>query len=354
MRVSVFPSPFMCFPASVPAHGSPSPHSPPSFPPPLLPPLPPPSPRSSLSHPLRARLPRSPQVYLQLAVALREASRHLQVPSVLRPQAALQARLCSAPKRRFKPYTAPVSRNANDLAVRKERKAQLQGGGGGGGLDWAGSNADDLAVRKERKAQLQGGGGGGCGGIAEVAGIQRGKAFQSVLPFWPAISPLGPSQHPLHSLSPLSLSQTPLPNPSPFFPPPPFCNFFLVSLPNLPFPSLRPSSSPSYSPSPSPLLHTALALIPASPLPASQLPASLPVLLFLSPLPLTLTPSPSTFPPTFLPAPLPMPLVPRPSPLIASSLCLVPPSLLLSVFLRILKNTLQHHGLRYPRFVTVT
>ncbi|CAI7743477.1 unnamed protein product [Closterium sp. NIES-53] len=40
--------------------------------------------------------------------------------------------VCSAPKRRFKPYAAPVSRNANDLAVRKQRKAELQGSGGGG------------------------------------------------------------------------------------------------------------------------------------------------------------------------------------------------------------------------------
>ncbi|GJP39321.1 hypothetical protein CLOM_g23704 [Closterium sp. NIES-68] len=40
--------------------------------------------------------------------------------------------VCSAPKRRFKPYTAPVSRNANDLDVRKARKAQLKGGGDSG------------------------------------------------------------------------------------------------------------------------------------------------------------------------------------------------------------------------------
>ncbi|CAI5478008.1 unnamed protein product [Closterium sp. Yama58-4] len=42
--------------------------------------------------------------------------------------------VCSAPKRRFKPYAAPVARNANDLAVRKARKAELQGGGGGDSL----------------------------------------------------------------------------------------------------------------------------------------------------------------------------------------------------------------------------
>jgi len=34
--------------------------------------------------------------------------------------------VCQAPKRRFKPYTAPVARNANDLAVRKARKDQLK------------------------------------------------------------------------------------------------------------------------------------------------------------------------------------------------------------------------------------
>lgn len=34
--------------------------------------------------------------------------------------------VCQAPKRRFKPYTAPVARNANDLAVRKARKEGLK------------------------------------------------------------------------------------------------------------------------------------------------------------------------------------------------------------------------------------
>lgn len=45
-------------------------------------------------------------------------------------------RLCNSPKRRFGPYSEPVPRNANDLKVRKARKAKLQGGGGeGAGLD---------------------------------------------------------------------------------------------------------------------------------------------------------------------------------------------------------------------------
>ncbi|CAM6100013.1 unnamed protein product [Calypogeia fissa] len=34
--------------------------------------------------------------------------------------------VCAAPKRRFKPYEAPVTRNANDQAVRKARKAELK------------------------------------------------------------------------------------------------------------------------------------------------------------------------------------------------------------------------------------
>jgi len=34
--------------------------------------------------------------------------------------------VCSAPKRRFKVYDAPVSRNANDAAVRKARKQDLK------------------------------------------------------------------------------------------------------------------------------------------------------------------------------------------------------------------------------------
>ncbi|CAM6115003.1 unnamed protein product [Calypogeia fissa] len=34
--------------------------------------------------------------------------------------------VCAAPKRRFKPYEAPVARNANDQAVRKARKAELK------------------------------------------------------------------------------------------------------------------------------------------------------------------------------------------------------------------------------------
>jgi hypothetical protein len=34
--------------------------------------------------------------------------------------------VCAAPKRRFKPYDAPVARNANDQAVRKGRKAELK------------------------------------------------------------------------------------------------------------------------------------------------------------------------------------------------------------------------------------
>ncbi|KAI5059494.1 hypothetical protein GOP47_0025813 [Adiantum capillus-veneris] len=35
--------------------------------------------------------------------------------------------VCSAPKRRFKPYDIPVASNANQLDVRKARKAQLKG-----------------------------------------------------------------------------------------------------------------------------------------------------------------------------------------------------------------------------------
>ncbi|KAI4365980.1 hypothetical protein MLD38_021912 [Melastoma candidum] len=34
--------------------------------------------------------------------------------------------VCGAPKRRFKPYTPAVSRNANETEVRKERKAQIK------------------------------------------------------------------------------------------------------------------------------------------------------------------------------------------------------------------------------------
>lgn len=34
--------------------------------------------------------------------------------------------VCQAPKRRFKVYDAPVSRNANDMAVRKARKEELK------------------------------------------------------------------------------------------------------------------------------------------------------------------------------------------------------------------------------------
>ncbi len=44
--------------------------------------------------------------------------------------------VCRAPKRRFGPYNEPVPRNANDLKLRKSRKAKLQGGDGeGAGLD---------------------------------------------------------------------------------------------------------------------------------------------------------------------------------------------------------------------------
>ncbi|XP_057415904.1 uncharacterized protein LOC130710595 [Lotus japonicus] len=35
-------------------------------------------------------------------------------------------RVCGAPKRRFKPYAPPVTKNANDIDVRKARKAELQ------------------------------------------------------------------------------------------------------------------------------------------------------------------------------------------------------------------------------------
>lgn len=34
--------------------------------------------------------------------------------------------VCAAPKRRFKPYEAPVARNANDQSVRKARKTELK------------------------------------------------------------------------------------------------------------------------------------------------------------------------------------------------------------------------------------
>eukprot|EP00898_Chlorokybus_atmophyticus_P004402 jgi/Chlat1/4963/Chrsp32S04949 len=34
--------------------------------------------------------------------------------------------VCDAPKRRFKPYSQPVAKNANDLKVRKARKADIQ------------------------------------------------------------------------------------------------------------------------------------------------------------------------------------------------------------------------------------
>ncbi|XP_065873884.1 uncharacterized protein [Euphorbia lathyris] len=34
--------------------------------------------------------------------------------------------VCGAPKRRFRVYTPPVTKNANETATRKERKAQLQ------------------------------------------------------------------------------------------------------------------------------------------------------------------------------------------------------------------------------------
>ncbi|KAL2342832.1 hypothetical protein Fmac_004117 [Flemingia macrophylla] len=34
--------------------------------------------------------------------------------------------VCGAPKRRFKPYAPAVTRDANDISVRKERKAELQ------------------------------------------------------------------------------------------------------------------------------------------------------------------------------------------------------------------------------------
>lgn len=34
--------------------------------------------------------------------------------------------VCAAPKRRFKPYEAPVARNANDQSIRKARKAGLK------------------------------------------------------------------------------------------------------------------------------------------------------------------------------------------------------------------------------------
>ncbi|CAM8878660.1 unnamed protein product [Rhodiola kirilowii] len=34
--------------------------------------------------------------------------------------------LCGAPKRRFKPYTPPVDKNANSTDIRKARKAELK------------------------------------------------------------------------------------------------------------------------------------------------------------------------------------------------------------------------------------
>ena len=34
--------------------------------------------------------------------------------------------VCGAPKRRFRPYEPAVTKNANDLDVRKARKAQLK------------------------------------------------------------------------------------------------------------------------------------------------------------------------------------------------------------------------------------
>ncbi|GAQ86155.1 hypothetical protein KFL_002730130 [Klebsormidium nitens] len=37
--------------------------------------------------------------------------------------------VCSSPKRRFKPYTAPVARDANKLDVRKARKAEIKDAG---------------------------------------------------------------------------------------------------------------------------------------------------------------------------------------------------------------------------------
>ena len=43
--------------------------------------------------------------------------------------------VCRSPKRRFGPYNEPVPRNANDLKVRKSRKAKLQGGEEGAGID---------------------------------------------------------------------------------------------------------------------------------------------------------------------------------------------------------------------------
>ncbi|MCO5559040.1 hypothetical protein L7F22_012632 [Adiantum nelumboides] len=39
-----------------------------------------------------------------------------------------QCPVCSAPKRRFKPYAMPVSSNANQLDARKARKQQLKSG----------------------------------------------------------------------------------------------------------------------------------------------------------------------------------------------------------------------------------